>query len=190
MPGSSARSAYNGLISVNGPHIPNLERSQFVVPNKVIASVSYKIPWATEKFKSSTLVNLFYSGSNAYTYSYTYSNDMNNDSFATDLIYIPSGRGDINFISQADENAFFNFMEQDSYLQANKGGYAGANAAVAPWVHNFDFRLLREYYIEAGETPNTLQFSLDIALIIAIIITAAIGVFLCEDIFSCYDNER
>ena len=162
MPGSSARSAYNGLISVNGPHIPNLERSQFVVPNKVIASVSYKIPWATEKFKSSTLVNLFYSGSNAYTYSYTYSNDMNNDSFATDLIYIPSGRGDINFISQADENAFFNFMEQDSYLQANKGGYAGANAAVAPWVHNFDFRLLREYYIEAGETPNTLQFSLDI----------------------------
>ena len=162
MPGSSARSAYNGLISVNGPHIPNLERSQFVVPNKVIASVSYKIPWATEKFKSSTLVNLFYSGSNAYTYSYTYSNDMNNDSFATDLIYIPSGRGDINFISQADEDAFFNFMEQDSYLQANKGGYAGANAAVAPWVHNFDFRLLREYYIEAGETPNTLQFSLDI----------------------------
>jgi len=35
-----------------------------------------------------------------------------------------------------------------------------------------------------------LQFSLDIPFIIAIIITAAIGVFLGEDIFSCYDNER
>lgn len=162
MPGSSARSAYNGLISVNGPHIPNLERSQFVVPSKVIASASYKIPWATEKLKSSTLINVFYSGSAAYTYSYTYSNDMNNDGIFTDLIYIPSGRGDINFISQADEDAFFNFMEQDSYLKANKGSYAGANAAAAPWVHNFDLRILREYYIKAGETNNTLQFSFDI----------------------------
>jgi len=162
MPGSSARSAYNGLISINGPHLPNLERSQFVVPSKVIASASYKIPWATEKLKSSTLINVFYSGSAAYTYSYTYSNDMNNDGIFTDLIYIPSGRGDINFISQADEDAFFNFMEQDSYLKANKGSYAGANAATAPWVHNFDLRILREYYIKAGETNNTLQFSFDI----------------------------
>ena len=162
MPGSSARSAYNGLISINGPHLPNLERSQFVVPSKVIASASYKIPWATEKLKSSTLINVFYSGSAAYTYSYTYSNDMNNDGIFTDLIYIPSGRGDINFISQADEDAFFNFMEQDSYLSANKGQYAGANAATAPWVHNFDLRILREYYIKAGKTNNTLQFSFDI----------------------------
>jgi hypothetical protein len=162
MPGSSARSAYNGLVSINGPHAPNLERSQFVVPSKVIASASYKIPWATEKFKSSTLINLFYSGSAAYAYSYTYSNDMNNDGIATDLIYIPSGRGDVNFKTQADEDAFFNFMEQDSYLKANKGGYAGANAAAAPWVHNFDLRILREYYIKAGETKNTLQFSFDV----------------------------
>lgn len=162
MPGSSARSAYNGLVSVNGPHLPNLERSQFVVPSKVIGSVSYKIPWATEKLKSSTLINIFYSGSAAYTYSYTYSNDMNNDGIFTDLIYIPSGRGDINFISPADEDAFFNFMEQDSYLKANKGKYAGANEAAAPWVHNFDLRILREYYIKAGETKNTLQLSFDI----------------------------
>lgn len=162
MPGSSARSAYNGLVAVNGPHLPDLERSQFVVPSRVIASANYKIPWASKELKSSTLFNIFYSGSAAYTYSYTYSNDMNNDGIATDLIYIPSGRGDINFVSQADEDAFFNFMEQDSYLKANKGQYAGANAAAAPWVHNFDLRILREYYIKAGESTNTLQFSFDI----------------------------
>jgi hypothetical protein len=161
MPGSNAASAYNGLVGVNGPHLPELQRSQYVVPSKVIASVSYKLPWSNDKLKSATLINLFYSGSSAYGYSYTYSNDMNNDGIFSDLIYIPKGRGDINFISQADEDAFFNFMEQDSYLKANKGKYAEANAALAPWVHNFDLRVLREYYIKVGETSNTLQFSFD-----------------------------
>ncbi|EAR13796.1 OmpA-related protein [Polaribacter irgensii 23-P] len=162
MPGSNARSAYDGLVGVNGPHLPELQRSQYVVPSKVIASVGYKLPWANDKLKAATLINLFYSGSSAYGYSYTYSNDMNNDGIASDLIYIPKERGDVNFITPADEDAFFNFMEQDSYLKANKGKYAEANAALAPWVHNFDLRILREYYINAGESEHTLQFSCDI----------------------------
>ena len=162
MPGSNARSAYDGLVGVNGPHIPELQRSQYVVPSKVIGSASYKIPWSNNTLKSATFVNLFYSGYSPNGYSFTYANDMNGDGIATDLIYIPKERGDINFISTADEDAFFNFLEQDSYLKANKGKYAEANAARSPWVHSFDLRLLREYYINVGETKNTLQFSFDV----------------------------
>ncbi|MGY5356117.1 TonB-dependent receptor [Wenyingzhuangia sp. IMCC45467] len=162
MPGSNAFSAYSGLDAVNGPHLPELQRSQYVVPNRVIGSVSYKIPWATNELKSATFFNLFYSGSSPEGYSFTYSNDMNGDGVSTDLIYIPKERGDINFISAADEDAFFNFMEQDDYLKANKGKYAEANAARSPWVHNFDLRLAREYYFNVGETKNTLQLTFDI----------------------------
>src|SRR5690625_6509378 len=87
---------------------------------------------------------------------------MNCDGINGDLIYIPIGRGDIKFISQEDEDAFFNFMEKDKYLRSNKGKYAKANAARSPWVHTFDLRLVREYYINVGrETTHTLQFSLD-----------------------------
>ena len=161
MPGSNASSAYSGLYEVDGPHIPELQRSQYVVPHKVIGSVSYKIPWWNETLKSSTFINVFYSGNSSSGYSYSYSNDMNGDGIATDLIYIPKNKGDIKFISTADETAFFNFMEQDTYLSNNKGSYAEANAARSPWVHNFDLRLLREYYIKVGKTKNTLQFSLD-----------------------------
>jgi hypothetical protein len=32
MPGSNAQSAYTGLVTVNGPHLPDL-RSQYVVPS-------------------------------------------------------------------------------------------------------------------------------------------------------------
>jgi hypothetical protein len=161
MPGSNAQSAYTGLVGVNGPHLPELQRSQFVIPTRVIGSVSYKLPWENNLLKSATFINLFYTGNTANGNSFTYSNDMNGDGNATNLIYIPKAKGDIRFISAADEDAFFKFMEQDKYLSANKGKYAEAFAARAPWVHSFDLRLLREYYFNVGETKNTLQFSMD-----------------------------
>lgn len=161
MPGSNAQSAYTGLVTVNGPHLPELQRSQYVVPSKVIGSVSYKLPWSNDMLKSASFINVFYSGFSPNGYSFTYSNDMNGDGIAADLIYIPKAKGDIQFINTANEDAFFNFMEQDSYLKANKGKYAEANAARSPWVNSFDLRLLREYYFKIGGRTNTLQFSMD-----------------------------
>lgn len=161
MPGSNAQSAYTGLVTVNGPHLPDLQRSQYVVPSKVIGSVSYKLPWSNDILKSASFINLFYSGYSPNGYSFTYSNDMNGDGIAADLIYIPKAKGDIKFINTASEDAFFNFMKQDSYLKANKGKYAEANAAQSPWVNSFDLRLLREYYFKVGGRTNTLQFSMD-----------------------------
>ena len=161
MPGSAAYSAYNGAIQVNGPHIPWAQRSQYVVPSKAIASISYKIPWDNTKIKSATFINLFYSGYSAGEYSFTYSNDMNGDGYATDLIYIPSEKGDIQFVSAADEDAFFAFLEQDRYLSKHQGEYAEAYAARAPWVNTFDLRIARSYYLKVGKTTHTLQFTLD-----------------------------
>jgi carboxypeptidase family protein len=159
MPGSAAYSAYNGQIQVNGPHLPMAQRSQYVIPSKAIASVSYTIPYANDHM--STSLNLFYSGYSAGGYSFTYSNDMNGDGYATDLIYIPGERGDIQFVSAADEDAFFAFMEQDSYLSKHQGEYAEAYSARAPWVHNFDLRLAQNFSINAGGTKHTLQLTLD-----------------------------
>lgn len=159
MPGSNAASAYNGLIQVNGPHIPAVQRSQYVIPARAIASASYRIPYANNHM--ATTVNLFYNGSSAGGYSFTYANDMNGDGYSTDLIYIPEEKGDIKFVSTADEDAFFKFMEQDKYLSKNKGNYAEAYSARAPWLHRFDLRLAQDFSIQAAGTKNTLQFSVD-----------------------------
>ena len=159
MPGSNAGSAYGGLLAVNGPHLPDLQRSQYVVPHKAIASVAYRLPYANDRM--STTVNLFYSGASSWGYSFSYSNDMNGDGYSTDLIYIPSEKGDIKFVSTADEDAFFTFMEQDKYLSANKGKYAEAYSARAPWLNNFDLRVTQDFKVKAGKTMNTLQFSVD-----------------------------
>lgn len=162
MPGSNAGSAYGGLVAVNGPHLADLERSQYVVPHKVIGSFSYRIPWENNALLSNTTVSLFYTGYKGGGYSYTYKGDMNGDGYQTDLIYIPAQKGDVKFTTPEDENAFFKFMEQDSYLKAHKGEYAGANAVDAPWLHKFDFRLTRDYILNVGNKKHTLQFSFDI----------------------------
>jgi hypothetical protein len=160
MPGSAAYSAYNGAIQVNGPHIPWVQRSENVDPSKAIASVSYTIPYLNDHM--STSFNLFYTGVSYWYNSFMYTNDMNGDGYGNDLIYIPSGRGDINFTTPADEDAFFAFVEQDKYLSKHQGEYAEANAARSPWVHNFDLRVTQNFSINAGNTKHTLQISLDI----------------------------
>lgn len=159
MPGSNAGSAYSGLIQIDGPHLPRVQRSQYVVPSKAIASASYTLPYANNHM--ATTVNLFYSGYSPNGYSFTYTNDMNGDGYATDLIYIPREKGEINFISTADEDAFFAFVEQDRYLKNHKGEYAEAYAARAPWVHRFDLRLAQDFRVNVGGVANNLQFSLD-----------------------------
>jgi hypothetical protein len=86
---------------------------------------------------------------------------MNGDGYATDLLYIPAAKGDIKFVSSADEDAFFNFMEQDKYMKDHKGEYVEANSVMAPWLHRFDFRIAREYYFKVGGSTNSLQLSMD-----------------------------
>lgn len=159
MPGSNAASAYTGLFQIDGPHLPLVQRSQFVVPSKAIASASYRIPYA--KNHLATTINLFYSGYSPYGNSFTYTNDMNGDGIATDLIYIPKAKGEINFVSPADEDAFFAFVEQDKYLSNHKGQYAEAYAARAPWVHRFDLRFTQDFSVNISGQKNTLQFTLD-----------------------------
>jgi hypothetical protein len=170
MPGSNANSAWVGIYSVNGQNVPDLQRSQYVIPDKVIASLSYKLQHGNSRLEMPTTISLFYSGySSAYIGgwyysggSYTYSNDVNGDRQGNDLIYIPKKRGEIQFVSNADEDAFFSFMEKDKYLSKHKGQYAEAYSVVAPWLHRFDLRIMQDFTFKIGRTKHTLQASLDI----------------------------
>lgn len=159
MPGSNAGSAYSGLVGVNGPHLPALERSQYVVPHRLIASLSYRADF--NDYVAQT-ISIFYNGQPAGNYSYVYTNDMNGDGYGSELIYIPSKRGDIKFVDKENEDAFFKFMEQDRYLSSHKGQYAGANAVQAPWVHTFDLRFVQEFKLRVGDSLNRLQLSFDV----------------------------
>ena len=99
---------------------------------------------------------------------------MNNDAASNDLIFIPSQQSDINLINipatatapavSPDEQwaAFDAFIANDPYLSKHRGEYAERNAARSPFQHQFDFRLLQEFKIKAGNSTNKLQVSFDI----------------------------
>ena len=161
MPGSAANSVFTGMPTVSGTNFSGLQRSQYVLPDKVIASVSYFIPWRVFHGKGLHL-NAFYTGASAYSNSFIYSNDMNGDGNATDLIYIPATRDEIAFKTADDANAFWAFVENDKYLSKNKGKYAEAYAARAPWYHRIDLRVAEDFAFKIGKTLHTFQVSASI----------------------------
>ena len=154
MPGSNASSAWSGLYTVNGPNFPTLQNSAYVIPDRLIASVSYK--YAKEHF------SLFYTGYSPAGYSFFYNGDVNGDGIKNDLMYIPKDDSEILFASDADRQAFWQFVEQDKYLKNHKGEYAEAYGARAPFVHRFDFRWAHDFDVKIGNTLNRLQLSVDI----------------------------
>ena len=154
MPGSNATSAWQGLYTVDGPNFAKLQNSQYVTPDRLIASVTYT--YNKDHF------SLFYTGYSYNGYSYYYSNDMNGDGIGYDLMYIPRNDSEINFANEADRADFWAFVEQDKYLKNHKGEYAEAYSARAPWVHQFDFRWAHDFDLKVGNTNHKLQISADV----------------------------
>ena len=101
--------------------------------------------------------SLFYSGYSPSGYSYCYSNDINGDGLAYDLMYIPRDDSEIKFASDDDRTRFWDFVEQDDYLKHHKGQYAEVYGGRAPWVHTVDFKWAHDFDVKVGNTKHKLQ---------------------------------
>jgi len=171
-PGSQAASAWSNNRAVGSLNNLPLAYSEFAVPHRVIGALNYKFDYANSM---STTVSMFYEGSNQYRFSYVYNGDLNQDGInGADLLYIPANPSEIMFgqvlnadktvkyTAQQQSDAFFAYVDQDKYLSKNKGEYVDRNSALAPWLNRIDFRVMQDFYINAGSKKNTLQVSLDI----------------------------
>ncbi len=170
-PGSQAASAWSGNVAVGSLNNLPLAYSSYGVPHRVVGAISYRADYLG--FMATT-VSLFYEGQSQGRYSYVYNGDVNGDGLNSDLLYIPNGPSEILFedvknadntikyTAQQQSDAFFKFIEQDPYLSKHKGEYAERNGALMPWYNRIDFRLLQDFYINAGGKRNTLQFGIDI----------------------------
>ena len=160
MPGSDASSVLNYMGTVYGPNDPGLHNSQYVTPDRVVASATYSD-------KANNHFSLIYeSWRGGYNYSYMTTNDMNGDGFNYDLIYIPTdeqvANNEFRFISEDDATRFMNYVHTDKYLDKNQGKYAEAYSVYSPWVHRVDFSYKHDFKIKAGKQMNTLQLSVDL----------------------------
>lgn len=162
LPGNDPVSTWQGNITVDGPNYCTVQRSRYVIPDRLIASATWTIPFKYKGLTRNTNLSLFYTGYSANGYSFCYSNDMNGDGINNDLIYIPAKGENLNFKNPEDATAFEAFIQQDKYLSSHRGQYAESYAARAPWVHQFDFRLMEEFEFNIGKTKHAIQLSFDI----------------------------
>jgi hypothetical protein len=169
--GDQPLSAWQGTAISTGPNAPRLSYTSYVIPDRLMGSLSYR----KEYFKhAATMITLFYNGSIGYRFSYTYSGDFNRDGVSgNDLIYIPADPSQIDFTSftypngvtltaQQQKDIFFNYVNQDKYLKKHKGQYAERNGAVAPWRNQVDVRFSQDIFTNLLKSRNTLQFTIDI----------------------------
>jgi hypothetical protein len=171
--GDQPASAWQGTATVNGSNNAALSYANYVVPNRIISSVSFRKEYIKHL---ATSLSVVYEGSAAGRFSYTYSADINRDGANADLIYVPKDASEITFVAQTigtgttavtytpqqQSDAFFAYVDQDKYLSSRKGQYAERNGAVIPWRNQFDVKFLQDIFTNVKGKRNTLQLSVDV----------------------------
>ncbi|WP_460566976.1 TonB-dependent receptor [Flaviaesturariibacter terrae] len=168
--GDQPLSAWQATPNVYGPNDARLDYNGNILPDRLIASVSYKKEYLKHL---GTTVSLFYEGAIGGRYSYVYSGDFNRDGISgNDLIYIPKDATEIDFASTTingvtytaaqQSDLFFKYVDQDPYLRKHKGQYAERNGAKLPWRNQFDMKILQDVFVNVGKRRNTIQLSVDI----------------------------
>ena len=154
---------------VNNANNPPLSYTSYVVPDRVVAQLSYRKEYIGHL---ASQISFFYSGSIQGRFSYVYNGDLNRDGVNTnDLLYVPKDASEIAFApvtiggrtySAAEQSTlFFQYIDQDEYLSQRRGQYAERNGAKAPWRNQVDFRFAQDLFV-GDKTRNTLQFTVDI----------------------------
>ena len=160
MPGSAAESAFTYVPTVEGPNYIQLHNSQYVTPDRVVASI-------THNDKGGNHYSFIYEAwRGGYNYSFMMANDMNGDGYNYDALYIPTDEQvaakEFRFVSQDDQTRFMDYVHNNSYLSSHQGQYAEAYSLYSPWVHRLDFSYKHDFTLKIGNTVNTLQLSFDI----------------------------
>ncbi|MDR7191494.1 TonB-dependent receptor [Luteimonas terrae] len=132
-------------------------RSNYEIRDRFSAALTWKRAFFGD---NNTSVAMFYEGRSGRPFSYTFDNDANGDGRLNDLLYIPTGPGDVTFGSAAEEAAFWAYVDGDEYLRSHKGQIAGRNAARNEWVNQFDIRISQEF--PGFFNGNKAEIALDI----------------------------
>jgi hypothetical protein len=160
MPGSNAESAFTYVPTVEGPNHIKLHNSQYTTPDRLVASV-------TAHDKSGNHYSIIYEGwLGGANYSYMTVNDMNNDGYNYDAIYVPTdeevSNNQFRFVSEDDKTRFMDYVHANDYLKNRQGKYAESYSVYSPWVHRIDFSYKHDFVLNAGNNQHKLQLSFDI----------------------------
>lgn len=116
--------------------------SNYEVKNRVLGTLNWKHAFFGD---NNTMFSVVYEGRSGRPFSYTFDNDANGDGRFNDLLYIPLDRNDVRFGSTAEADAFWAFVDGNSYLSSHLGEVAERNAVRSDWVNTFDIKISQQF---------------------------------------------
>ncbi|HJS42376.1 MAG TPA: carboxypeptidase regulatory-like domain-containing protein [Gemmatimonadales bacterium] len=166
--GSIAQGSWAGNAIALDPNNPIAAYSQFNPGPRVFTAVTY----TRDFFKiGPTSIGMYWDGRSSGSDSYIFSNDMNGDGATNDLIYIPRNTSEMNFQQYTQAGTTYTvaqqvaaweaYIQQDAYLRAHRGEYAGRNAVRRPMVYRADLSISQDISRRIGSAPHSLQVRLD-----------------------------
>jgi hypothetical protein len=174
--GSIASGSWQSAVSVLGNNNLDLTNSDFLVRNRLVGLLGYRIDYG-KKYGGATTFTLGYVGQQANPYSYVVAGDLNGDRVTNnDLIFVPMKGSDVRFApltvgtgatavtytEAQQQDAFDKFISQDSYLSTRRGTYAQRNASVLPYLHRLDLSVVQDIFVKIKGERNTFQIRFDI----------------------------
>ena len=170
--GSIASGSWQSARSVNGNNNLQLSTSDFVVRNRIVGLLGYRIDYG-KKYGGATTITLGYVGAQNNPFSYTVAGDLNGDRVRdNELMFVPLNGSDIRFspltvgprtYTEAEQQAAFEaYIAQDPYLSTRRGQYAERNALFLPWLHRFDLSVAQDVFIKIKGKRNAFQIRADI----------------------------
>jgi hypothetical protein len=170
--GSIASGSWQSALSVNGNNDLDLTTSSFVVKNRIVGLLGYRLDYG-KKYGGATTFTLGYVGSQNNPFSYIVAGDLNGDRVSNnDLLFVPLKGSDVRFsplvvgtytYTEAEQQAAFDkFISQDPYLSTRRGQYAERNAIALPFLHRFDFSVAQDVFVKIKGKRNAFQIRADI----------------------------
>jgi hypothetical protein len=174
--GSIASGSWQSAVSINGNNNLGLSTSDFVVKNRIVGLLGYRIEYG-KKYGGATTITLGYVGSQNNPFSYIVAGDLNGDRVSNnDLIFVPAKGSDIKFApltvgtgstavtyTEAQQQAALDaYIAQDSYLSSRRDQYAERNATALPFLHRFDLSVAQDIFVKIGGKRNAFQIRMDI----------------------------
>jgi len=160
---SSAGSVLGSAPIANSPNDDVLSISNFAIPHRVVANVTYTI-------KNSTF-GVYYNGSHQGRFSYYYNVDMNGDGLNNDLFFLPERTSDLKFAnttvagvvySPEDQRKRFDEFVAKNGLEKYRGQILPRNEFLLPWLNRVDVRWTQNLFNNIATKGDKLQMTVDI----------------------------
>ncbi len=172
---SQNSSQWQFMETVNGRNFITLSTSDFDPGHRINAYTAKKFTYA--KNRLATTISFVYNGQSGNTFSYVLNRGMvrDADNFETNdlifvpteaqlanMVFLPNSVGNVTYTPD-QQRAFFNeFIENDKYLNKQRGKYAERNGARLPFTNVFDLKLQQDFNVKLGAKTYQLQLSYDV----------------------------